>query len=463
VRLINPFRMATLRTATFRTATLASAAFGCITLLLFAFIYWQTAGLETQRIDRFVEHESLAIAREAPGQIVADVETRYALDLHRESFAAVFTAAGGKVAGDLMAYPANLPRDSQPHRVLAARAGSQGDAVETVRALARPLPDGRVLVVGHTERDVAELHALLLRALAIGLVPALAAALCIGIFASRRTVQRLRAINQTIGRIMQGQLQERLPVAASGDDALRQLAMSVNRMLDDIERLMEEMRGVGDDIAHDLRTPLARVRARLEGGLARAESQAALATIVQNALGDLDQSFALITALLRIGQIEGSARRAGFGAVDLGAIARGVGELYQPVAELREVTLSVVAGDGMIVHGDRDLLFEAAANLVDNAVKFTPADGAVTVRVYAGELGAVVAVSDTGPGIPVAEREAALKRFHRGDRTRHVPGHGLGLSLVTAIVRLHMFHLYMAETGPGLLVEIRTWQEPERF
>jgi signal transduction histidine kinase len=449
----------TFHTATFRTAALAAAAFGAMTLVLFAFIYWQTAGLETERIDRFLQNESLAISREPPGQVVADVRTRYARDLHRESFASVFTPAEVLLGGDLLEYPAGLPVDRQPHRVMAARAGRVGQALEEVRALARVLPDGRVLVVGHTERDVAEMHRLVLRALAIGLLPALAAALCIGIFASRRTSGRVRAINQTIGRIMQGQLQERLPVSVLPGDALDQLAVSVNRMLDEIERLMDEVRGVGDDIAHDLRTPLTRLHARLEGGLARAESREALADVVQHAIADLDQTFALITALLRIGQIEGSARRAGFGDVDLSEIARGVAELYQPVAELRDVALTVAAEADMAVRGDRDLLFEAAANLVDNAVKFTPAGGSVTLRVYRRDEGAVLAVSDTGPGIPAAQRASALKRFYRGDRSRHVPGHGLGLSLVASIVRLHMFHLHMDDAEPGLRVELRAWPQ----
>ena len=451
----------TFRTATFRTAALASAAFGASTLLLFAFIYWQTAGLETERIDRFLAHESLAMSREAPAALTADVNTRYARDLHREGFAGLYTGTGQFLAGDLADYPADLPRDERAHRVLMRHGNAETGAAEKVRALARVLADGRVLVVGRSERDVDKMHALVLRALALGLLPALISALAIGIFASRRTLIRVQAINRTIGRIMQGQLQERLPAAASNTDALGQLAVSVNRMLDEIERLMDEMRGVGDDIAHDLRTPLTRLRARLEGGLTRAETQAALESVVRHAIADLDQAFALITALLRIGQIEGSARRAGFGVVNLSAIARGVAELYQPVAELREVGLSVNAESDALVQGDRDLLFEAAANLVDNAVKFTPAGGMVTLRVYQGQRGAVLAVSDTGPGIAADEREAALKRFYRGDRSRHVPGHGLGLSLVAAIVRLHMFSLTMADSSPGLRVEIRAWPGEE--
>jgi signal transduction histidine kinase len=451
----------TFRTATFRTAAQASAAFGAVTLLLFAFIYWQTAWLETKRIDRFLRHESLAMSRESPDALIADVRTRYARDLHREGFAAVFSASGAFLAGDLTSYPNQLPQDDRAYPIVLPPAGPQQPGTEKVRALARRLADGRVLVVGRSERDVDRMHALVLRALAIGLLPALVAALCIGIFASRRTLNRVRDINLTIGRIMQGQLQERLPVSAPSGDTMDQLAISVNRMLDEIERLMDEVRGVGDDIAHDLRTPLTRLHARLENGMARADSREALAGVVQHAMADLDQAFALITALLRIGQIEGSARRAGFGRVDLSAIARGVGELYQPVAELRDVALTVASESDVMVQGDRDLLFEAVANLVDNAVKFTPAGGRVALRVRLGEGGPVLCVRDTGPGIPEGERDLALKRFYRADRSRPVPGHGLGLSLVVAIVRLHMFQLHMAAGNPGLVVEIRAWAEEE--
>jgi signal transduction histidine kinase len=202
------------------------------------------------------------------------------------------------------------------------------------------------------------------------------------------------------------------------------------------------------------------MRARLEGALGRAQTRDDLAAAVGRAIADLDQAFGMITALLRIGQIEGSARRAGFAPVSLSAIAREVAELYQPVAEMHGVAMSISAAPDMIVQGDRDLLFEVAANLLDNAVKFTPTGGVVEVRTYDGGSGLVLSVRDSGPGIPAAEREAVLKRFHRGDRSRHVAGHGLGLSLVAAIVRLHLFHLHMADGEPGLQIEMRCWPAP---
>ena len=202
------------------------------------------------------------------------------------------------------------------------------------------------------------------------------------------------------------------------------------------------------------------MRARLEGALGRAQTREELAEAVDRAIADLDQAFGMITALLRIGQIEGSARRAGFAPVSLSAIAREATELYQPVAELQRVVLTISEAPDMIVQGDRDLLFEAAANLLDNAMKFTPAGGSVDVRTYHGGSGPVLCVRDTGPGIPTAERATVLKRFYRGDRSRHVAGHGLGLSLVTAIVRLHLFHVHMEDAAPGLLIEMRCWPAP---
>jgi signal transduction histidine kinase len=441
---------------------MACVAFGATTLLLFGFIYWQTAGLETGRTDHFLVHEAEAIAREPPEAMLADVDARYAPELHRNSFAAIFSRASERLAGDLTAYPRGLPADGQPHEAAVTRQPNEhedairGDVVQSMRAVAMPVAGDRVLVVGHSDQELSKLRELMLRAMALGLLPALVSALCIGIFASQRIVFRVRAVNKTIGHIMQGQLHERLSPSPSGD-AMAQLATSVNRMLDEIERLMEEVRGVGDDIAHDLRTPLTRMRARLERGLGNARSREDLAAVVRAGIEDLDQAFVMITALLRIGQIEGSARRAGFAPVSLTAIAQEAAELYQPMAELRDIRLEVAAAPDMTVLGDRDLLFELAANLLDNAVKFTPPGGMIELRTYDGGSGPVLSVRDTGPGIPAAERDTVVKRFHRGDRSRHVAGHGLGLSLVAAIVRLHLFQLHMADAAPGLRIEMRSW------
>jgi signal transduction histidine kinase len=228
-------------------------------------------------------------------------------------------------------------------------------------------------------------------------------------------------------------------------------------MLGEIEALVHEIAGVGDDIAHDLRTPLTRVRVRLERGRAHATTLEELRTSVDQAIGGLDQSLLIITALLRIAEIEHSRRREGFGEVQLAPLLREISDLYEPIAEDKGLTLQVETVDEAIVHGDRDLLFEAVANLVDNAVKFTPEGGRVELVLLRREGGTVIRVRDTGVGISENEREAVTKRFYRSDKSRGTKGLGLGLSLVAAIVKLHGFR-FTISAGPGCTVEIACLQ-----
>ncbi len=437
-----------LRTRTFRTSALAAAAFAAGALLLFAFIYWQTAGYEGARIERFVVSESAALAAEPRATLLRDVSQRYADDLHRVAFAAVFDADGRSLAGELSAPPHGLPVDGRPHQATVSRAGPIGALGDQVIALARRLPDGGVLVVGRSEAELALLRSLVARALARGVVPAVLLALACGALLGKRTLSRVAAMNRAIEGIMGGRWHERLPVVGRRD-VLDQLSASVNGMLDEIERLLEEMRGVGANIAHDLRTPLTRLRSRLEGGLKRASSRQALEGSVADAITDLDASFTTITALLRISEIDGGRRRAGFGATALGRLLEDVVEMWAPLAELRGITLTLAAAQDAEVDADREMLFEAVANLVDNAVKFAPQNGRVQVSLLPGEA-PIIRVADSGSGIPQALRATMLRRFAGAEACRPVPGHGLGLSLVRAILRIHAFQLSMHDAAPGL-------------
>jgi PAS domain S-box-containing protein len=231
----------------------------------------------------------------------------------------------------------------------------------------------------------------------------------------------------------------------------RQITAAVRAAL--LEEALQEAKVVGDNIAHDLRTPLTRVRLRLERGREHAATLQELRAVTDQAIAGLDQSLTTITALLRITEIEHSRRREGFSEVQLAPLIREAGELYDPIAENKGVALRVEAFDGATVRGDRDLLFEAVANLVDNAVKFTPEGGRVELALLQQGGETVIRVSDTGPGIPEIEREAVTQRFYRSDQSRNIKGLGLGLSMVAAIMKLHSFRLKIS-AGPGCTAEI---------
>ena len=220
-----------------------------------------------------------------------------------------------------------------------------------------------------------------------------------------------------------------------------------------LEEALQEAKVVGDNIAHDLRTPLTRVRIRLERGREHAATLEELRAVADQAIVGLDQSLTTITALLRITEIEHSRRREGFSDVHLAPLIREACDLYDPIAENKGVILRVEALDGAAVRGDRDLLFEAVANLVDNAVKFTPEGGRVELALLHQDGETVIRVSDTGPGIPEIEREAVTQRFYRSDNSRNIKGLGLGLSMVAAIIKLHSFR-FRISPGPGCTAEI---------
>ncbi|HEY3791228.1 MAG TPA: ATP-binding protein, partial [Bradyrhizobium sp.] len=339
-----------------------------------------------------------------------------------------------------------------PADAVVVRLDNQGRETEKVRLATERLPDGEVLAIGRNIEEVAGIADIVRRALLLSLLPAFGLAVVIGLVLSLRARRRLSEVNRRIRRIVTGDLRERLPTHGS-NDPFDQLAVSVNGMLGEIETLIHEIAGVGNDIAHDLRTPLTRVRVRLERGRARAATLDELRAVVDQSIAGLDQSLAVVTALLRIAEIEHSRRLEGFSQVQLAPLVREVGDLYEPIAEDKRVTLQVEAADKATVHGDRDLLFEAVANLVDNAVKFTPEGGRVTLALLHRDGESVIQVKDTGPGIPETEREAVVKRFYRSDKSRNTEGLGLGLSLVAAIVKLHGFRFTIAP-GPGCTTEI---------
>jgi signal transduction histidine kinase len=439
------------RTTTFRWTLAVAGAFVLCTVLLFGFVYWRTAAYITSTFDDLIIGELRIIAADTPERRLAQIDSRLRNDPRRIRIAGLFGADGHRITGNMEILPPGLVPDVPANAVI-ARLGNGVPAQEKVRLVARPLPSGEVLVIGRNVDEISGIADIVRRGLALGLLPAFGLALVIGWVLSSRAQDRLSEVNRRIQRIAAGDLRERLPTRG-GNDPFDQFAVSVNRMLDEIETLIQEIAGIGDNIAHDLRTPLTRVRVRLERGREHASTLEELRTVADQAIAGLDQTLTIITALLRIAEIEHSRRLDGFSEVRLAPLLREVGDLYEPIAEDKGVNLRVEANEEATVHGDRDLLFEAVANLVDNAVKFTPEGGRVELSLLRRGGDSVIRVSDTGPGIPESEREAVTRRFYRVDKSRNTKGFGLGLSLVSAIVKLHGFRFTIA-AGPGFTVEI---------
>ena len=276
-------------------------------------------------------------------------------------------------------------------------------------------------------------------------------ALAGGVMMSRSMMRRLEVINETSREIMAGDLSRRIPTQGTGDD-FDQLTDNLNNMLDRIELLMEDVRRVSDNIAHDLRTPLSRLRQRLELMKLPGADKEQLREQVEQTLGEADALLATFNALLRIARLESEDRRAGFSEVDLAALVADVAELYEPLAEDKQQQLLTTVKARVRVHGDRDLLFQALANLVDNAIKYTPAGGSIELSCEAGAAGARITISDNGPGIPQDARTRVFQRFFRLDTSRATAGSGLGLSLVAVVAKLHQAKVSLEDNRPGLRV-----------
>jgi signal transduction histidine kinase len=323
-----------------------------------------------------------------------------------------------------------------------------------LRAEFETLPDGYHLLVGRNISDLDEFARKINAAFALVISLIFVLAVAAGVLVTRRTVGRIEAINATTRAIMQSGLGKRIPIQGTRDE-WDQLTENLNSMLGRIEFLMREVKQVTDNVAHDLRTPLTRMRGRLEQACIRARNADDDQTLISDILADLDGVLRMFASLLRISQIETGDRRVAFRTVSLTQIASEVVELFDAVSEESGGRLSLVADQQALVAGDRDLLFDAISNLVDNAIKHGREAGQVSVEVAHIDRGSFVLVADDGPGIPADERSRVLKHFYRLERSRGTPGNGLGLSVVDAVARLHGANLEMLDNSPGLKVRMR--------
>ena len=443
-----------LRSTTFRWALGIALWSILLSLTMFAFIYWQTAAYLREELAETLRLEVRAAAAD-PAAAAMRVDTWTAMDVHATHYGGLFGSGGVRLAGNLGTVPARLARDGDAYRVNATVDVADRTLDDEIWAAALALPDGGTVVIAHDADEIDRVRLTTLRAFGLALVPTLAFSVLGGALLAGRARRRLAATEAAVARVMRGDLRQRLPVGRAGDEFDR-LARNVNAMLDEIERLVGEVRGVGDAVAHDLRTPLTRLRLRLERGRDEARDVAELRKAVDQGLVWIDQTLEMVTAVLRIGEIEHGRRCSAFGQVDLGLVAREAVELFEPLAEEKGIVLGMTADEAVpAIEGDRSLVFEAVSNLLDNAVKFTPAGGRVTVGLCRRAGVTVMSVEDTGPGISVSEREQVFRRFYRAERARQTHGNGLGLGLVAAIAKLHGFSLVvMDRDGGGCRIEI---------
>src|SRR5689334_8242392 len=340
---------------------------------------------------------------------------------------------------------------------LSTRTTHQGrpkDREHLLRGRAQRLADGALLYVGYDAYPGAQVTEVIVRGFLVCLVSTVAVGVVLSLLTGLLVLRRVEAIGAASREIMAGDLRCRIPVGARGDEFDR-LAGQLNAMLDRIADLVEDVRQVTNDVAHDLRTPLARLRQRLETARRKATTVGEYEAAVDGAIAETDAVLATFTALLRLAQIEAGTRRAGFAPVDLSCLLAGLAETYIPVAEDRGQSLRAAVEPGVPVTGDKELLAQMLANLIENALTHTPPGSRVEVALSRGAGGPVATVADDGPGIPGAMRERVLRRFVRLEPSRSTPGSGLGLASVAAIARLHGIGLELADNGPGLRVTLR--------
>jgi signal transduction histidine kinase len=434
-------------------------AFGNVALLVAVVLmtsgvfYFGTVGVLDRGIDSKIISISTRLHDTYGTRPVADLvreineELTDGIDSDTEIFL-VTSPSGQRVVGNVSQWP---PAGTPLGRLLNREVIREGKA-SSARLIVRQLPGGGLLYVGRDLSEQRSIRALVWRALEAAAAVALALTV-IGAWLFRQQIERrISGIRHTAREIESGNLEQRISV--SGDDEFARLGVDINRMLDRIEQLMSGVRHVSNAIAHDLRTPLGRVRARLDEALRREGTVAALSDAARTAIDGIDDLILLLNKLLQIAEAESGMRAATFERVDLNRIAHDMVELYDAAAEEAGVRLSAASATAVWIHGDHDLLATAVASLIDNALKYAGRGAQVGVATWSQNSGAAIVVRDDGPGVPAAELPRLTERFYRMDRARSQPGNGLGLAIVSAIATLHGGELQLVNAEPGLRASI---------
>jgi signal transduction histidine kinase len=452
-----------LRTTAFRLTLVYLVLFALYAVLLLGFFALNARRLITEQITTTVDTEVSGLAQQYEiGGIrrlvqVVDIRSRRP----GSSLYLVATPTGQGLAGNVSSLePGTLGQTGwveTAYRRLDAPEGTEHHALVRVSEL----PGGFHLLVGRDVEERERIYDIITTAGRWSMAVVVVLGLGGGFFVSRRILRRVDAITEKAQTIMAGNLSGRLPVAGTGDEIDR-LALNVNAMLDRIESLMRGFKEVSDNVAHDLKTPLTRLRNRCEEALRSARTDEEYRAALNSTIEESEELIRTFDALLMIARAEAGEGGRYMTEFDAAEAARGIGELYEPVAEQKGFRLVVEAPGSAMVRGNRELISQALANLVDNAIKYAApepsgADAAPpTIQILAGADGehVVLTVADAGPGIPEGDRAHAVERFVRLEQSRSLPGSGLGLSLVSAVAHLHHGELRLEDNAPGLRATI---------
>lgn len=453
------------RTSTFRWLMVYALVFSISCMTLLGYIEYSVTQTMERQADTGIRWQLRYFDKLDIGDLSSVITRRIEREHLHADYYGLFAANGRKLAGDIPTIPEGLKfNDARGEHTLfegETKVFDDGLSRVEIRAIGERRLDGTQLVVGRDLADVTHIRDELIRALAVGSILSLFASFATGMLLSIRQMRRVEDIQRVTLQIAQGDLKRRLPT--KNNDELDMLSHLVNHMLEEVERLMNEVKSACDGIAHDLRTPLTHVRTLLGRIADRAQvfGDDSSLQLISQARRETESLLDRFRAMLRISEISALQRKGGFENLDLETLVEELVDLYQPLAEERQITIRISVAPVKPILGDRALLFEAFSNLLDNAIKFTAQGGEVTVGLSENAVGASVVVSDNGPGIPVAERSAVLQRFFRGEKARDTPGVGLGLGIVSAVMRMHDFNLRIGGvcigTSTGTQITVECW------
>jgi signal transduction histidine kinase len=451
-----------IRSASLKLAAVYGLLFAFSAVALVFFLWWATTGLLDRQVEASIRSDGQALTERwdegGVPTLVFTIQERIAENIDDDAIYFLADALGRKVNGNLDVWPRNVDMPGVFYEMNVTR-----DGVKSIAEVMRyDLPGGFRLLVGRDVKGRTQLKRLLPGSLLYTalLVSVLGLA---GGLVMRNLFRRMVAdVSSTAAAIARGDLQRRVRHSGRGDE-FDDMADAINTMLERISRLMDGVRQVSNSIAHDLRTPIARARARLEDAATHAQGEAELRAAVERAVGDLDAVTAVFQALMRIAEIEAGSRRSAFAEMDFGPLLADLAELYGALAEENGLTLTLRVPDTLPAYGDRDMIQQALANLLDNAIKFSPPGGTVALSAEMVEKRVRISVADQGPGIPEADRGRATERFFRGEQARSTPGSGLGLALVQAVATLHDGALVLEDAHPGLRAVIILPVAPARM